>query len=372
MNWTKIPTNLLISRTPDNELVAIVKYQLLWADLEYQPTDEIALRYMSNKQLASVKQYLNDIEAQVVSDIKSTVNHRGGQKTYYKKKQSLKQNTYGQCDNQYDSQYENHTDGADKIRLDKIRKEKEISNDISKKNPIDFDTPFQAGGQFWVLPPQFRRLALTKYTESEIREFEMTHSCHENPEQVCLNDIKHKPKPKKTRFVKPTVEEIEAYCKERNNGVDPNDFVNHYDSKGWMIGKSPMKDWKAAVRTWESRNRKPTGSTNVNFAELVMLWNAMAERLNLDKVDESDLMPERKAEIEKIITIKKPKDLKTMFAQLEKIISDSPKLRGWHDILGADGHWITKQLNWKANFAFCFSTKGWCDIMGGKYNGDVE
>ena len=84
MNWTKIPTNLLISRTPDNELVAIVKYQLLWADLEYQPTDEIALRYMSNKQLASVKQYLNDIETQVVSDIKSTVNHRGGQKTYYK------------------------------------------------------------------------------------------------------------------------------------------------------------------------------------------------------------------------------------------------------------------------------------------------
>jgi hypothetical protein len=184
--------------------------------------------------------------------------------------------------------------------------------------------------------------------------------------------LKQEPKPKVTRFVKPTVEEVKAYCEERNNGVDPNDFVNHYDSKGWMIGKSPMKDWKAAVRTWESRNRKPTCSTNVNFAELVMLWNAMAERLNLDKVDESDLMPERKAEIEKIIAIKKPKDLKTMFAQLEKIISDSPKLRGWHDFLGADGHWITKQLNWKANFAFCFSTKGWCDIMGGKYNGDIE
>jgi hypothetical protein len=198
MNWTKIPTNLLISRTPDNELVAIVKYQLLWADLEYQPTDDVALRYMSTKQLASVKQYLNDIEAQVVSDIKSTVNHRGGQKTYYKKKQSLKQNADGQCDNQYDSQCENHTDGADKIRLDKIRKEKEISDDISKKKPIDFDTIFQAGGQLWTLPPNFRKLALTKYTESEIRAFEKTHSCHENPEDVCLNDIKHEePKPKK-------------------------------------------------------------------------------------------------------------------------------------------------------------------------------
>lgn len=77
-------------------------------------------------------------------------------------------------------------------------KEKEISDDISKKNPIDFDTIFQAGGQLWTLPPNFRKLALTKYTESEIRAFEMTHSCHENPEDVCLNDIKHEePKPKK-------------------------------------------------------------------------------------------------------------------------------------------------------------------------------
>lgn len=268
MNWTKIPTNLLISRTPDNELVAIVKYQLLWADLEYQPTDEIALRYMSNKQLASVKQYLNDIEAQVVSDIKSTVNHRGGQKTYYKKKQSLKQNTDGQCDNQYDSQCENHTDGADKIRLDKIRKEKEISNDISKKKTIDFDTVFQAGGQLWELPPQFRKLALTKYTEEEIRKFEIDHSCHENPVDVCLNDIKHEPKTK--RFVKPTVEEIAAYCKERGNSVSPDDFFNFYESKGWLIGKSPMKDWKAAVRTWEKNNfNRPQQPQKKNWSNYV-------------------------------------------------------------------------------------------------------
>lgn len=73
-------------------------------------------------------------------------------------------------------------------------KDKDKNKDKENKGgvgEIDFDTPFQAGGQFWVLPPQFRKLALTKYTESEIREFEMTHSCHENPEDVCLNDIKH-------------------------------------------------------------------------------------------------------------------------------------------------------------------------------------
>ena len=64
----------------------------------------------------------------------------------------------------------------------------------------------------------------------------------------------------KGRFTPPTVEEVKNYCTERNNSVDPEAFVNFYDSKGWMIGKNKMKDWKAAVRTWErsrSKDSKP-------------------------------------------------------------------------------------------------------------------
>jgi hypothetical protein len=52
-------------------------------------------------------------------------------------------------------------------------------------------------------------------------------------------------------FSTPTVQEVMEYCKERNNLVDANKFVNFYASKGWMVGKNKMKDWKAAVRTWE-------------------------------------------------------------------------------------------------------------------------
>ena len=55
-------------------------------------------------------------------------------------------------------------------------------------------------------------------------------------------------------FSPPTAEEVAAYCTERNNGVDAQTFVDFYASKGWYVGKNPMKDWKAAVRTWE-RNR---------------------------------------------------------------------------------------------------------------------
>lgn len=63
-----------------------------------------------------------------------------------------------------------------------------------------------------------------------------------------------KPQKERKRFVKPTVEEVAAYCRERGNTVDPETFVDFYTGKGWMVGKNKMADWKAAVRTWE-RNR---------------------------------------------------------------------------------------------------------------------
>lgn len=56
---------------------------------------------------------------------------------------------------------------------------------------------------------------------------------------------------KKSVFVIPEIQEIIEYCKERNNGVDAERFFDFYESKGWVIGKNKMKDWKATVRTWE-------------------------------------------------------------------------------------------------------------------------
>lgn len=56
------------------------------------------------------------------------------------------------------------------------------------------------------------------------------------------------------RFTKPTVAEIREYCRERGNGVDPQRFFDFYEAKGWRVGNQPMKDWQAAVRTWEGRD----------------------------------------------------------------------------------------------------------------------
>lgn len=63
------------------------------------------------------------------------------------------------------------------------------------------------------------------------------------------------------RFIPPTVDEVAAYCQERGNSVDPERFADFYASKGWRVGKEPMKDWKAAVRTWEKRGNYSGGYT---------------------------------------------------------------------------------------------------------------
>jgi len=54
--------------------------------------------------------------------------------------------------------------------------------------------------------------------------------------------------------IPPAIEDVITYCQERNKGVDPHKWFNHYEAKGWLIGKNPMKNWKAAVHTWEGQS----------------------------------------------------------------------------------------------------------------------
>ena len=85
------------------------------------------------------------------------------------------------------------------------------------------------------------------------------------------------PTPQKiNRFIPPTVEEVTAYCKERNNRVDAGRFVDFYTAKGWMVGKNKMKDWKSAVRTWE---RNSGG------------YQAPAKQINRDDYENGDQVP---------------------------------------------------------------------------------
>ena len=84
---------------------------------------------------------------------------------------------------------------------------------------------------------------------------------------------KEKDKRESRNFVPPSLSEVKAYCQERNNGINPQHFIDFYASKGWMIGKNKMKDWKAAVRTWEQRHE----GGKVNDENAKPEWHRMVE-----------------------------------------------------------------------------------------------
>lgn len=85
-----------------------------------------------------------------------------------------------------------------------------------------------------------------RQTKGNIKEYK-----EEEYKESISKDI-----PKKN-FIKPTIEEIADYCKQRNNNIEPERFYDFYESKNWMVGKNKMKDWRACIRTWEQRNPKP-------------------------------------------------------------------------------------------------------------------
>jgi hypothetical protein len=79
----------------------------------------------------------------------------------------------------------------------------------------------------------------------------VTETESETENRVCAD------KPQKTkRFTPPTVEEVRAYCRERKNNVDAEKFVAYYTANGWKVGRNAMKDWRAAVITWERKDGK--------------------------------------------------------------------------------------------------------------------
>ena len=87
---------------------------------------------------------------------------------------------------------------------------------------------------------------------------------NDNGTDISTGEISISPKKRAKRFSPPTVEEIRAYCIERKNQVDPERFVDYYQAREWMLGKDKMKDWMAAVRTWE-RNGYGNGQEKKNY-----------------------------------------------------------------------------------------------------------
>ena len=98
-----------------------------------------------------------------------------------------------------------------------------------------------------------------------------------------VNNVNNENKRERAKFAPPSVQEVREYCQERKNNVDPEVFVDFYASKGWKVGKNPMKDWKACVRTWEKRRDEkspPSKQKNKfhNFEEREIDFKSLEEK----------------------------------------------------------------------------------------------
>lgn len=96
-----------------------------------------------------------------------------------------------------------------------------------------------------------------------------------NVEYSRVKKQKESPKGEKktaSRFSAPTVDEVRAYAQEKGYNIDPEHFVDYYTSNGWRVGRNPMKDWRATVRTWASRDRAQTpvqGTQSLGVGEFI-------------------------------------------------------------------------------------------------------
>ncbi len=86
-------------------------------------------------------------------------------------------------------------------------------------------------------------------------------NCPRNPIQSNPNPNPN-PKEKKGRFTPPTLDEVKNYCSEQGYSINPEQFINYYEANGWMVGKNKMKDWRAAVRNWVSRDSSSVNNKN--------------------------------------------------------------------------------------------------------------
>ena len=100
-------------------------------------------------------------------------------------------------------------------------------------------------------------IQVVKYKDYQVSTNELTTNQPTSNQQVTTNKNDNKEKNDNNTFKPPTADDVRSYCIERNNFVNAETFIDFYESKGWMVGKNKMKDWKACVRTWEKTNTKP-------------------------------------------------------------------------------------------------------------------
>lgn len=122
--------------------------------------------------------------------------------------------------------------------------------------------------------PKYQLLSTAEGQQKDINGTSTGHQrdTNNNNKTMINNDNNNK-----RVFKRPSVEEVRAYCQERNSTVDPERFVAFYDSNGWKVGRNAMKDWKAAVRTWEQRHKEDNKRKESDFERSLRILEEATE-----------------------------------------------------------------------------------------------
>ena len=155
---------------------------------------------------------------------------------------------------------------TDYIESQKKRVEKRWKSASEASESDTAVIPRQYHGNTTVIPTELPRNYHGNTNKQEQEQEQEYIPPYDNNKLLSTPPLKEE-KPVK-RFVKPSVEEVRAYCEERHNGVDAEKFVDYYETRNWIPSgsRTQMKDWKAAVRTWEKKNYNGFNSPNNKFS----------------------------------------------------------------------------------------------------------
>lgn len=235
--------------------------KLLKAIFEYSKTGKCILDGVLKAVFIPIKQDIdcNNEKYDTVCERNRLNGLKGGRPKNPKKASGFTENPEKpkKPDNEYDNEYDNDNDNKD------ILNDFNISSNFEQNEQCDC----------------IAKSTGTRCERKSTYNINGKNYCNQHSREILENIFNKsgdgiEPKKAKT-FCKPTVEEIKAYCIERKNNIDSQYFFDYYESKGWMVGKNKMKDWKACVRTWEKKqntgvNQKDEKLTTNPFLRLLI------------------------------------------------------------------------------------------------------
>jgi len=163
--------------------------------------------------------------------------------------------------------------------VDIVRSAIKVFSELGMMEVLDDGTYFMAEVERLVGSETDWAVKKRLYRESHPAIEDKTRTKKDNVRQEKEKELEKEKEIKRGHFVPPTPTEVRQYCDESGHHIDADAFVDFYASKNWMVGKNKMKDWKAAVRNWERKDKERPVKSNQNFTPSGTDYDALAYKI---------------------------------------------------------------------------------------------